>query len=330
MHWMMGLTVLGAAAGMIAALADRALSRSHARVLGAIARRRGRTVEDDARGMRVELEHEGLPLVVDYAFVPEREAMGACLRVRARWLLGAGPRFVAMPDNVGDHLPRADAVPLRARIERSYGIVGEHHLARSLLRDVLSRVPCETLPAPAIMGDPRVVAAWLPEPPRGPERERAIDELIALVAALARAEEERVQRLARELDGRVVLARRAWDAPDVPRIVVSTRAGEGAVEITSVRFGLEARTVASVAATRALPELAVDVIEGAVGAGAPRDVITPQAQDALVRAGRGTLRARDGRVSIGWGYVPDAAVLRAGIDAVASIAVGEGSRGVFR
>lgn len=180
-------------AAIAAALAFGFLS-SRAAVSGSRARLRrfaeeaGYATKEAPDPNAIVLVHEEIAITLGVRGGADAQDWKCVLYAQADWALGAGPSFVAVPrDETSYTHPANGAVPLRARVERSYELTGAHREARRLLTGVLERTSTNSLTTPRFSGTERHVQVELPgyEVDLRGDAEVALTQLVLLTSRLA-------------------------------------------------------------------------------------------------------------------------------------------------
>jgi hypothetical protein len=207
----------------------------------------------------IEVLHEDVPVTLGLRRGPAADGWEPVLYARAPWALGGGPSFSASPmDETSFAQPADGTVTLRARVERTYSLTGQHREAKKVLVPVLDRTDTSELTTPRFTATSTDVTVELPGGvPTDDDASRAkLRQLVVLTARLALFGIDVLRPYAESLGGRVLVepGRRP------PLHGRFRREGlEGTIELGPDPQGPELRLTAR--ARRPAPELE-DVIAG--------------------------------------------------------------------
>lgn len=236
-----------------------------------------RTRRTDVAESIVVLQDD-VPVTLGVERAPASDGWSPVLYARAPWALGGGPHFVATPlDETSFAQPANGTMTLRARVERTYSLTGQHREARKVLLPVLERTDTGELTTPRFVATEREVTVQLPGGyPMDTDASRLrLRQLVVLTARLALHGIDVLRPYAEALGGRV------WVEPDRSPSLHGRfrREGlEGTIELGRDPHGAELRLTAR--ARRPPPEL--DAVIATLGSPERREIASALCRRAQV------------------------------------------------
>ena len=264
----------------------------------------------EPRELRLDVERDDARVLARLK-VPVAADAEVYTYAEARFVLGAGPRFVVRPRTVGE--PAEDAMPAALRTAAGDARAAFTREARELA-DAVAR------PLTIRSDGARVEALW-----QGAEMELAVlDAVVTLVAALARHGADHLRGLSTLDDATYEPA-----SDEGPRV----RVRQGLVDVRFlVRAGADGVIYFARADARpGAPRVEIAIAEGGAPAREiPDGLVAPGLERELARVAGATLAAADGHVELVFAEPPSLDQAKAAVQLLRAIGASAGSQGAFR